>query len=141
MGAAPPPWETLKASKYMFDISRDLHPWGCYMQSKLPREHPLVQENQTMADHALEGAFLGFDLLTPSAWMYSVKLGKAVRVTDWTFYDDQYPFLNPSVIITPRHLTAMMPSLLRCTKKTWKILTWTMNSGPKLLCNLQSTRQ
>eukprot|EP00961_Rhodomonas_salina_P164853 2221459-Rhodomonas_salina.1 len=64
----------MKKSKFSFDRDRDLHPWGCYMVEKLPKEHPLVQVDSTHADWGLEGVFLGWHDTTPSACMYSVRL-------------------------------------------------------------------
>eukprot|EP00961_Rhodomonas_salina_P212862 2874880-Rhodomonas_salina.1 len=61
-------------SKYSFYMDRDLHPWGCYMVAKLPKEHQLVQVDSTHTDRGLEGVFLGWHDTTPSVWMYRVRL-------------------------------------------------------------------
>ena len=104
---SPPPWEKMKESSFSFDLERDLHPWGCYMAAKLPREHLLVQEDTTHADRGLEGAFMGWHDTTPVAWMYSFKLQRVIRVSDPIFHhDDEYPFMDPSVVLTPGSLTA-----------------------------------
>ena len=88
-------------------MERDLHPWGCYMVAKLPKEHPLVKVDSTHADRGLEGVFLGWHDTTPAAWMYSVRLQRVMRVQDTVFqHDMEYPFLDPTSIITPGTLTA-----------------------------------
>eukprot|EP00961_Rhodomonas_salina_P075288 1010209-Rhodomonas_salina.1 len=88
-------------------MERDLHLWGCYMVAKLPKEHQLVQIDSTHADRGLEGVLLGWHDTTPSAWMYSVRLQHVMRVQDAVFeHDNDYPFLDPTCIITPGTLTA-----------------------------------
>eukprot|EP00961_Rhodomonas_salina_P094731 1274952-Rhodomonas_salina.1 len=64
----------MKTLGFTFDMERDLHPWGCYMVAKLPKEHPLVKVDSTHTDRGLEGVFLGWQDTTPAAWMYSVRL-------------------------------------------------------------------
>eukprot|EP00961_Rhodomonas_salina_P077428 1038488-Rhodomonas_salina.1 len=103
----PPPWEKMKGSGFTFNLERDLHPWGCYMVAKLPKEHPLVQVDSTHADPGLEGVFLGWHDTTPSAWMYSVRLQRLMLVKDAVFdHDRDYPFLDLTSIIKPGSLTA-----------------------------------
>eukprot|EP00961_Rhodomonas_salina_P029985 403960-Rhodomonas_salina.1 len=88
-------------------MEQDLHPWGCYMAAKLPKEHPLVAVDSTHADQGLEGVFLGWHDTTPSAWMYSVQLQLVMLVQDAIFHHDMdYLFLDPSCIVTPGTLTA-----------------------------------
>eukprot|EP00961_Rhodomonas_salina_P151988 2046140-Rhodomonas_salina.1 len=53
-----PPWEKMEGSGFTFNLERDLHPRGCYMVAKLPKEHPLVQVDSTHVDRGLEGVFL-----------------------------------------------------------------------------------
>ena len=59
---------------FKVNMEKDLVTWGCYMTAKLPSEHPLVQQDKTYADRALEGAFLGWDAKTLTVWMYSFRL-------------------------------------------------------------------
>eukprot|EP00961_Rhodomonas_salina_P258704 3495896-Rhodomonas_salina.1 len=61
----------MKTSGFTFDMECDLHPWGCYMVTKLPKEHQLVKMDLTHADQGLKGVFLGWHDTTPAAWMYS----------------------------------------------------------------------
>ena len=94
-------------SSFSFDMERNLHPWGCYMPACLPREHLLVQEDSTHADRCLEGAFMGWHDTTPVAWMYSFRLQRVIREADPIFqHDNEYPFLDPTVVLTPGSLTA-----------------------------------
>mmetsp|Transcript_68447 Transcript_68447/g.142724 ORF Transcript_68447/g.142724 Transcript_68447/m.142724 type:complete len:273 (+) Transcript_68447:444-1262(+) len=93
----PPPWTKMQQSKFCFDMDRDLHTWGAHMVAHLPREHPLVQEEQTHGDRALEGIFLGNDPVTPTYWMYSFRLERVLRVQDVTIYDGDYPFRRGSL--------------------------------------------
>ena len=48
-------------------------------------EHPLVKDT-TNSDRALEGAFLGWDVSTPTAWIWSFRKKEAVRMHDPIFY-------------------------------------------------------
>mmetsp|Transcript_30795 Transcript_30795/g.63767 ORF Transcript_30795/g.63767 Transcript_30795/m.63767 type:complete len:332 (+) Transcript_30795:555-1550(+) len=92
-----PPWVMLAGHRFSQSLHRDLHPFGCYIIGKLPREHPLVP-NTTLSDRGLEGAFLGWDLSTPTVWMWSFRLKKPVRLHDPVFYDDRFPFADPSCL-------------------------------------------
>eukprot|EP00961_Rhodomonas_salina_P052647 705901-Rhodomonas_salina.2 len=84
----------------------DLHPWGCYAVGKLPKEHPLVSVNTTHADRGVEGAFLGWHYSTPTAWIYCFSLQHILRMQDVVFdHDKDYPFLDPSCLVTPGILT------------------------------------
>eukprot|EP00961_Rhodomonas_salina_P063005 846282-Rhodomonas_salina.1 len=83
-------------------MERDLHPWGCYVVAKLSKEHPLVSENTTHADRGIEGAFLGWHDSMPTCWIYSFRLQCILRMQDVVFnHDDEYPFLDPSCLVTP----------------------------------------
>mmetsp|Transcript_60386 Transcript_60386/g.124136 ORF Transcript_60386/g.124136 Transcript_60386/m.124136 type:complete len:312 (+) Transcript_60386:72-1007(+) len=86
----------LKDHRFCQDLHRDLHPFSCYIISKVPREHPVVT-NTTLSDRGLEGAFLGWDLSTPTVWLWSFRLKKPVRLHDPIFYDKLFPFRDPSV--------------------------------------------
>eukprot|EP00961_Rhodomonas_salina_P149007 2005957-Rhodomonas_salina.1 len=69
------------------------------MTAKLPKEHLLVMVDSTHADRGLEGVFLGWHDTTPSAWMYSVRLQRVMRVQEAIFnHDMDYPFLDPTCI-------------------------------------------
>eukprot|EP00961_Rhodomonas_salina_P064353 865345-Rhodomonas_salina.1 len=53
-------WDSLPSHTLNQDFERDLTaPWGPYVIGHLSREHPLVKEDTTHEDRALEGAFLG----------------------------------------------------------------------------------
>mmetsp|Transcript_61456 Transcript_61456/g.126949 ORF Transcript_61456/g.126949 Transcript_61456/m.126949 type:complete len:282 (-) Transcript_61456:741-1586(-) len=93
-----PPWIMLKAHRFCQKLSRDLHPFGCYVIGRLPREHPEVKDT-THSDHGLEGAFLGWDLHTPTLWIWSFRKKKAVRMHDPVFYNTKFPFKNPSILL------------------------------------------
>eukprot|EP00961_Rhodomonas_salina_P286043 3865047-Rhodomonas_salina.2 len=61
------------------------------------------------ADRGLEGVFLGCHDTTPSAWMYSLRLQRVMRVQDAIFNHDtqaDYQFLDLTCIITPGTLMA-----------------------------------
>jgi hypothetical protein len=101
----PPPWETMRESKFAFDMQRDLKAaWGCYMLAHLPSEHPLVRLEKTHADRALEGVFLGWHDTTPTVWMYSFKLDRVIRTSDPTFFPE-YPFIDTAVVTNRGHWT------------------------------------
>eukprot|EP00961_Rhodomonas_salina_P267281 3611635-Rhodomonas_salina.1 len=68
-------WDSLPSHTFNQDFEWDLTaPWGSYMIGHLSREHPLVKEDTTHEDLALEGAFLGWNLTTPTFWMWSFRL-------------------------------------------------------------------
>jgi len=98
-----PPWIMLKAHRFCQKLSRDLHPFGCYVIGRLPREHPEVKDT-THSDRGLEGAFLGWDLHTPTVWIWSFRKKKAVRMHDPVFYNTRFPFKNPEILLN-RDLT------------------------------------
>mmetsp|Transcript_30763 Transcript_30763/g.63643 ORF Transcript_30763/g.63643 Transcript_30763/m.63643 type:complete len:452 (-) Transcript_30763:341-1696(-) len=98
-----PPWIMLKNHRFCQRLSRDLHPFGCYVIGHLPRDHPEVRDT-THSDRGLEGAFLGWDLHTPTVWLWSFRKKRAVRMHDPTFYDDRFPFKNPDILLN-RDLT------------------------------------
>eukprot|EP00961_Rhodomonas_salina_P253937 3431949-Rhodomonas_salina.1 len=50
-----PPWEAMQQSNFSFNIDSYLHPWGCYVVGKLPKEHPPVSVNTTHADRGIKG--------------------------------------------------------------------------------------
>mmetsp|Transcript_62292 Transcript_62292/g.129202 ORF Transcript_62292/g.129202 Transcript_62292/m.129202 type:complete len:351 (-) Transcript_62292:1380-2432(-) len=93
-----PPWVMLENHRFSQDLHRDLHPFGCYLLGRLPREHPLVS-NTTLSDRGLEGAFLGWDISTPTVWMWSFRLKKPLRIHDPVFYDSRFPFDDPSCLV------------------------------------------
>mmetsp|Transcript_62290 Transcript_62290/g.129196 ORF Transcript_62290/g.129196 Transcript_62290/m.129196 type:complete len:104 (-) Transcript_62290:1380-1691(-) len=69
-----------------------------FLLGRLPREHPLVS-NTTLSDRGLEGAFLGWDISTPTVWMWSFRLKKPLRIHDPVFYDSRFPFDDPSCLV------------------------------------------
>ena len=79
-------------------LHRDLQPFGCYTIRRLPREHPEVQDT-THSDCGLEGAFLGWDLYTPTVWLWSFKKRKPVRMHDPVFFKSKFPFSDPTVLL------------------------------------------
>jgi len=92
-----PQWVMIGDHNFSQDIARDLRPFGCYMIGTLPREHPQVP-NATLSDRGLEGAFLGWDLSTPTVWMWSFRLKRPVRLHDPVFYVTKFPFRDPSCL-------------------------------------------
>jgi len=93
-------WEKLDAHgphALCHDEARDLHRFESYVTGRLPRTHPLV-ENETLDDQALEEVWLGNDLSTPMFWMYLFKLRKVVRLSDPRHFDHILPFLRPEDI-------------------------------------------
>jgi len=93
-----PPWIMLQSHRFCQRLSRDLHTFGCYVIGHLPRDHPEVRDT-THSDRGLEGAFLGWDLHTPTVWLWSFRKKKAIRMHDPVFYDRRFPFKNPSVLL------------------------------------------
>jgi len=89
-----PPWIMLLSHRFSQQLHRDLHPFWCYVIGRLPREHPDVKDT-THSDRGLEGAFLGWDMHTPTVWIWSFLKKKAVRMHDPVFYDKWYPFKDP----------------------------------------------
>eukprot|EP00961_Rhodomonas_salina_P186035 2511771-Rhodomonas_salina.1 len=74
-------WDNLPSHSFSQDVERDLAvPWGSYVIGHLSSEHQLVQEDTMHADRALEGAFLGWDVTTPTFWMWSFRLKQVVRL-------------------------------------------------------------
>jgi hypothetical protein len=98
------PWERMPDNNFYVDYERDLVPFACYAIGKIPREHPLVTDT-THSDRALEGAFLGFDTSTLSAWIYSFKLQRPIRVSDLRVSPRKFPFRDTSCVLTPGSLT------------------------------------
>lgn len=70
-------WELLQDTDICHDIKRDLQTFWCYTIGLLPREHPEVQDT-TNSDRGLEGAFLGWDIPTPTCWIYSFRLQRPI---------------------------------------------------------------
>ena len=99
-----PPWITLSDHRYSQRLDHDLHPFGCYVIGTLPREHPDVV-NTTLSDRGLEGAFLGWDVLTPTCWMWSFRKKKPIRLHDPVFYDNKFPFDDPGCLVNIGDLT------------------------------------
>ena len=103
-GQTTTPWERLKDHNFYVDYDRVLVPFGCYALGKLPREHPLVTDT-THSDRALEGMFLAFNTSTPSVWIYSFRLQRAVQMSDVQFAKHLFPLADTTCILTPGHLT------------------------------------
>eukprot|EP00961_Rhodomonas_salina_P179639 2424071-Rhodomonas_salina.1 len=99
-----PPWTLLEGHCFSTSLHRDLHPFGCYVIGKLPRDHPLVT-NTTNSDRGLEGAFLGWDLKTLTVWIWSFKKRAPVRLHYQVFFDRKFPFRDPNVLVN-RELSA-----------------------------------
>ena len=99
-------WENLPNTKFCYDLRRDIIPFGSLCTGHLPREHPLVQQDTTHEDRALEGAFLMWDLFTPTIWIYSFRLKKVVRLDPKHFSPHLYPLRDPTCLANRHHLTA-----------------------------------
>eukprot|EP00961_Rhodomonas_salina_P032295 435571-Rhodomonas_salina.1 len=93
-----PPWILLGDHSFSQALHRDLVPFGCYTIRLLPRESPEVKDT-THSDRGLEGAFLGWDLATPTVWIWSFKKKAPVRMHDPIFYGKCFPFRDPSILI------------------------------------------
>jgi len=93
-----PPWELLPDSNFSHSLERDITTFGCLAVGVLPREHPDVSDT-THSDRGLEGAFLGWDLTTPTCWIYSFKKRKPVRLTDVRCFNRRFPFRDPSMLL------------------------------------------
>jgi hypothetical protein len=78
---------------------------GCYVSGHMSCKHPMVQEDTTREDCALEGTFLGCDLTTPTFWLWSFSLKKPMHLEGPSFSLHLYPFRNPTMIINQGHLT------------------------------------
>mmetsp|Transcript_30756 Transcript_30756/g.63612 ORF Transcript_30756/g.63612 Transcript_30756/m.63612 type:complete len:374 (+) Transcript_30756:605-1726(+) len=87
----------LKNHHFCQRLSRDLHPFGCYVIGHLPQEHPQVRDT-THSDRGLEGAFLSWDLHTPTVWLWSFRKKRAVCMHDPVFYNTKFPFKNPGIL-------------------------------------------
>eukprot|EP00961_Rhodomonas_salina_P174698 2356416-Rhodomonas_salina.2 len=98
-----PPWTQLGEHSFSHALHRDLHPFRCYVIRHLSRESPEVADT-THSDRGLEGAFLGWDVATPTVWIWSFRRKEPVRMHDPTFYGKKFPFLDPSVLLN-RELT------------------------------------
>mmetsp|Transcript_29600 Transcript_29600/g.60737 ORF Transcript_29600/g.60737 Transcript_29600/m.60737 type:complete len:449 (+) Transcript_29600:267-1613(+) len=99
-----PPWVMLGNHRYCQALHRDIHPFGCYTIGRLPREHPRVV-NTTLSDRGLEGAFLGWDMTTPTCWIWSFKDKKPIRLHDPIFYDTRFPFSDPTCLVNRDYLS------------------------------------
>ena len=96
-------WDGLPSHTFNQSAERDLAaPWGCYVIGHMSREHPLVKSDTTHEDRALEGAFLGWDLTTPTFWMWSFRLKQVVRLEGPRF-SKFYPFRNPEAVVNNKH--------------------------------------
>ena len=56
-------------------------------------------QDTTDSDRGLEGAFLGWDLYTPTVWLWSFKKRKPVRMHDPVFFKSKFPFSDPTVLL------------------------------------------
>jgi hypothetical protein len=112
-----PPWELLTDTDFNHNLRRDIQTFGCYVIGQLPREHPLVKDT-THSDRGLEGAFLGWDLLTPTCWIYSFRLQKPVRMSDPTFFNRKFPFLTPEILANRHDISPAEIALMHEEDKT-----------------------
>eukprot|EP00961_Rhodomonas_salina_P056970 766051-Rhodomonas_salina.1 len=67
-GSTAQPWTKMPKSRLCQDFQSDIQVWACYVTGHLPSEHPLVKEDKTNVDWALEGAFMGWHYTTPTFW-------------------------------------------------------------------------
>ena len=93
-----PPWIMLGEHSFSQALHRDLYPFGCYVIGHLSRESPDVPDT-THSDRGLEGCFLGWDVSTPTAWIWSFRKKEAVRMHDPIFYGKLFPFSDPSILL------------------------------------------
>ena len=98
-----PPWTRLHGHDFDQNLERDIQVWGCYCTGHLPREHPLVID-ATNDDHSVEGVFLGWDTSSPTAWIWSVKYRKEMRMADPQFHSHLFPFLDPQCLVNAKDL-------------------------------------
>ena len=98
-----PPWTRQRGHEFNQDIERDIQVWGCYCTGFLPREHPLVVDG-TNDDRRVEGVFLGWDLSSPTVWIWSLKYKKELRMADPQFFSHLFPFSDPTCIVNTRDL-------------------------------------
>ena len=97
-------WELMPQHRVYLDKQRDLQSvFGMYITGHLPRTHPDVAVDTTNAPRAEEGAFLGFDVATPTAWMYSFRKRKVLRIEVKKFSQHLLPFKNPECLVFPTH--------------------------------------
>mmetsp|Transcript_29634 Transcript_29634/g.60839 ORF Transcript_29634/g.60839 Transcript_29634/m.60839 type:complete len:231 (-) Transcript_29634:1104-1796(-) len=106
----------MSASDISHSIERDITTFGCYTIGQLPREHPAVHDT-TNSDRGLEGAFLGWDLLTPTCWIYSFRMQRPVRMKDPTFFNKDFPFLTPEILLNKHDITPEEIALMHETDK------------------------
>ena len=98
-----PPWTRLHRHDFNQELERDIQVWGCYCTGHLPREHPLVVD-ATNDDRRIEGVFLGWDTSSPTAWIWSVKHRKEMRMADPQFHSHLFPFLDPQCLVNSHDL-------------------------------------
>ena len=98
-------WDNVPNHQFSQSVHRDLIPPGCWIAGHLTREHPLVQEDVTHADRADEGVFLAWDLTTPTAWLYSFKRRKIVRMDVKAVARHLYPFRDPTCVVNRQSFT------------------------------------
>eukprot|EP00961_Rhodomonas_salina_P204602 2761157-Rhodomonas_salina.1 len=98
-------WEELKSTDMPHHCDSNLKPWACYATGYLPREHPDVKDT-TNGDRAVEGAFMMWDDLTPTAWIYSFRHRSVIRCCDLQFRTHEFPFADPSVLVNKQSLSA-----------------------------------
>ena len=98
-------WENIPKHQFSQSVDRDLIPPGCWIAGHLTREHPLVQEDVTHADRAIEGVFLAWDLSTPTAWLYSFKYRKIMRMDVKAVARHLYPFRDPTCVVNRQSFT------------------------------------
>eukprot|EP00961_Rhodomonas_salina_P117953 1587375-Rhodomonas_salina.2 len=79
------PWMLLGQHSISHALHRDLHPFGCYVIGHLLRESQEVPDT-THSDWGLEGAFLGWDIATPTVWLWSFRKQEPVLMHDPIFY-------------------------------------------------------
>eukprot|EP00961_Rhodomonas_salina_P086421 1161729-Rhodomonas_salina.1 len=99
-----PPWSRLQGHDFCQDLQRDIQVWGCYCTGFLPHEHPLVVDG-TNNDSRIEGIFLGWDLTSPTVWLWSVKHHKEMHMADPQFYSHLFPFADPTCLVHTQDLT------------------------------------
>eukprot|EP00961_Rhodomonas_salina_P014091 188817-Rhodomonas_salina.3 len=87
------PWNRLAGHDFCQDYELDIQVWGCYCTGFLPHKHQLVVDG-TNYDRHIKGVFLGWDLTSPTVWLWWVKHKK-----------EMIPLHDPSCLVNSQHLS------------------------------------
>eukprot|EP00961_Rhodomonas_salina_P254455 3438285-Rhodomonas_salina.1 len=112
-----PPWLMLGEHSFSQALHQDLQPFGCYVIGLLSRDSPEVPDT-THSDRGLEGAFLGWDLTTPTVWIWSFRKKAPIRMHDPVFYGQKFPFSDPTVLLNREITVAEIERMRQDDEKT-----------------------